>query len=212
MAIDADRTSGGTAVVPAADAGREIEIRLDPLVRVHGKIGARELGRSPAWTNVYIDLLPGKNRILQCPSDAAVFSMLLPPGEYEFYAYGGDVTSLRRTLSLSASRPEIDMGTLDLPATFLGKHKDKVLPSWSVADARGARKDVTLADYRGKWVLVDFWGHWCAPCVRQLNEMIDFYDEHAAARDKFEIIAFHDATAKDMADVDAKTERTKKNV
>jgi thiol-disulfide isomerase/thioredoxin len=212
MAIDADRTSGGTAVVPAADAGREIEIRLAPLVRVHGKIGSNELGKSPPWTNVYIDVLPGKGRILQCPSDTAEFSMLLPPGDYELYAYGGDVTGARRLIRLDASRPDIDLGTLDLPATFIGKHKGKELPPWSMIAARGARKDVTLADYRGKWVLVDFWGHWCAPCVRQLNEMIDFYDEHAAARDKFEIIAFHDATATDMADMDTKTERTKKNV
>jgi thiol-disulfide isomerase/thioredoxin len=212
MAIDPGRTSGSTAVVPAADAGREIEIRLAPLVRVHGKIDSRELGKSPAWTNIYVELLPGNRRILQCPSDTAEFSMILPPGEYEFFAYGGDVTGVRRMLVLDVAQPDIDLGTLDLPATFLGKHKGKELPLWSVADARGVGRGVKIADYRGKWVLVDFWGHWCTPCARQLNEMIDFYDEHVAARDRFEIIAFHDATARDMADVDAKTERTRKNV
>jgi alkyl hydroperoxide reductase subunit AhpC len=34
----------------------------------------------------------------------------------------------------------------------------KALPDWTVTDAQNAKKDVKLADFKGKWVLLEFWG------------------------------------------------------
>jgi hypothetical protein len=42
---------------------------------------------------VYINLLPGKIRVIQNSSRQADFSMFLPPGEYQMNAYGSDVTN-----------------------------------------------------------------------------------------------------------------------
>lgn len=75
MAIDSARKVGGTAVVQAKDASREAEIRVAPLVRVHGKLASSALGRAPGWTNVYMNLMPGRLRLLQNSSEKAEFSM-----------------------------------------------------------------------------------------------------------------------------------------
>jgi thiol-disulfide isomerase/thioredoxin len=41
-------------------------------------------------------------------------------------------------------------------------------------------KDVTLADYRGKVVLVNFWATWCEPCRVEIPWLIEMQDKYGA--------------------------------
>jgi hypothetical protein len=43
-------------------------------------------------------------------------------------------------------------------ANALASSIGKGLPDWMVTDTRNANKDIKLADFKGKWVLVEFWG------------------------------------------------------
>jgi peroxiredoxin len=57
-------------------------------------------------------------------------------------------------------------------------------------------KEISLADYRGKIVFVDFWASWCSPC----RESLPMYDKLAAdfGADNFAVIAVNlDETASD---------------
>ena len=36
-----------------------------------------------------------------------------------------------------------------------------------------------LSDYRGKWVVVNFWATWCPPCREEMPELQAFHDKHA---------------------------------
>jgi hypothetical protein len=167
---------------------------------------------------VYVDVEPDLERrpldvfrVMNCSSFGADFSFLVPPGEYSLEAYSADPEARIKgglKLAVDGSRAEVDLGLLALkPEKFFVEsrirewqakggrgnykaHVGRAPPPWFIADARGAGKNVQLADYRGKWVVLEFWNLSCVPCLkRNLPEWAKFYENRRAQRDRFEILS-----------------------
>ena len=66
----------------------------------------------------------------------------------------------------------------------------EVLPDFpSAVDLEG--KPISLADYRGKVVLLDFWATWCLPCIAAIPDIKAIYEKYH--NKDFEIIGIsHD--------------------
>ncbi|MCB1218337.1 TlpA family protein disulfide reductase [bacterium] len=64
----------------------------------------------------------------------------------------------------------------------------------------------SLEDYRGKWVYVDFWASWCAPCMRELPSVIAL-DQEFQNSNEVAVISVSlddDSTLKDLENIRSK--------
>jgi peroxiredoxin len=117
------------------------------------------------------------------------------PGEYEIHVqirgvpvgtkdgYERQLAELKhafRVPAVPAGRPGgVDLGSLVLHRLALLRVGD-VAPNFEVPGLDG--KPVDLADQRGKYVLLDFWATWCAPCREETPFLKAVFD--AFGRDR----------------------------
>lgn len=40
-------------------------------------------------------------------------------------------------------------------------------------------KEIKLSDYRGQYVLIDFWGTWCEPCLKEMPYLKEAYAKYS---------------------------------
>jgi len=84
---------------------------------------------------------------------AVAFVFLIPKKD--------DVTSAAASGEIPASIP----GQMDYPA-----------PKLTLTNMQD--QTVSLADYRGQWLLVNNWATWCPPCRAEMPELNAYYEAH----------------------------------
>ena len=82
--------------------------------------------------------------------------------------------------------------TAKMKSTFAERTK---FYDFTLTDING--KKMSLSDYagKGKFILLDFWASWCPPCMREMPDLVEFYN--SIKGENFEIIGVSLDTEKD---------------
>jgi thiol-disulfide isomerase/thioredoxin len=203
-----DDKLAGFIEVSATDLGKELEIKLTPACRVYGKLNSaelEELGQKLKWTNVYV--LRDNSRTLSYMGAQGNFEFFLPGGEYKLSAYRTRTYHTHRDIEVKPEQKELEVN-FDLSADRLAHLIGNEAPELQKIKGWLNSKPVTLADLRGKVVLLDFWGVWCGPCVAEIPKLIDLHEKYHEKG--LVIIGIHDDKKNTVEDLEKEIQRLSK--
>ena len=65
--------------------------------------------------------------------------------------------------------------------------KDKIIPLLCILILFGCQKndievyngkDTSFEKLKGQWIIVNYWADWCAPCIKEIPELVDFANKN----------------------------------
>jgi thiol-disulfide isomerase/thioredoxin len=195
MVVDKTRRLVAWLQLRRADFGKNqvVKVCLSPACTVAGRytsLGLVGTGRSVARTNTIL-FKPGENRnyTLECQSDHGEFEFPLPPGDYGIEGYGGDCGTTFRYFRIDPGQQKLNLN-IDLPVERVVQLINLPAPELQAIKGWMNGGPVTLKELKGKFVLLDFWGYWCGPCVGSMPGLMALHDE--LEDQGLVIIAVHD--------------------
>ncbi len=152
--------------------------------QLHSELSIQPRKDIPDWRLILInrDVAPAGESSAETAE--TVIEEYLPEGNYHLEIRLADEESNE---SFGKAQEEIVVprgeGPLALPALVLEppgfqKLVGKPAPEIDAIDLDTGRA-VTLADFRGKVVVLDFWGYWCGPCVGNMRHLVELNRKYA---------------------------------
>jgi thiol-disulfide isomerase/thioredoxin len=192
-------------IIPASKLVVPLELVLRPTSIVTAACVFEGLGNATGVSAAVVDhegrrlaIVHASTRI-EGNSLTAHFRFALPPGEYMLNSRGSDYyPPFSIPLSIKPGEREADFGTMPVVTSGLFRLRGQPAPELKVKWRAGAES--ALADMRGNVVVLDFWGYWCVPCVREMPQLMDIAERFKDQPVKW--VAIHDPSLSSFEELD----------
>lgn len=164
---------------PAALHRGVISIEMVPETKISGTVYSSELkekGKPLGNTYVYLEKL-GFPRAM-CVNPEGKYEFFAPPGQYSLYATGPTLQSQTVPLPIFPETKETQPDPIDLKAQPAAFKTGETAPEFQFV-AGWVKGPVKMSQYRGKYVLLHFWGFWNPQSVMAMNTMIDLHEKYS---------------------------------
>jgi len=167
-----------TPISPASLISGEVAVRLAgcrevvvPLLCAESPVGGL------AHVNSYLHA-SDRRAVYVVSRDGKALRFLAPPGDYSLNVYSHQIDPQNLTVTVPAGLGEFTAPAVTVKANARALMVGKPAPEIEgVVATKGG--SVKLADYRGQYVLLEFWGYWCGPCVEAMPAWIAVHDKFA---------------------------------
>ena len=175
VALDKSTNRGACVVLDQGNIGQDIVFKLSPLVVVKGKVVASAPVKYPVF--IFMDVTDQKVPLVGCPpgyegsllpgqvytpdetEHSGSFEFRVPPGDYQLRVFSGGILPILRPMTITPRSDPVDLGEIGIvPRLYM--RAGSVPPAMNLTDARGVRPDIDLQDYKGRYVLLEFWAYW----------------------------------------------------
>jgi len=184
------------------DPNESHTIRLEEPARIRGVIKSKDVALPDIRVKLHYQVgrtlfpLLAADYHFDTPAHELAFDLLCPAGcglNLQIEPKGAAFTKHQRNREIAALQPGevLDIGSIELIAVSGHKVLGRPAPELAVGEwVKG--EPVTLAELKGKVVLLDFWGLWCGPCRKAMPKLVELHEKYA--RDGLVVIAMHDAS------------------
>jgi peroxiredoxin len=107
---------------------------------------------------------------------------------YAFFVSQSERKEMRMKKRLAVAKIRLTLGILSLASlaiiaaslvpTVRGQGLPALAPNFELTDLTG--KMVSLSDYKGKVLFLNFWATWCPPCRAEIPDFVEAYQENKA--------------------------------
>ncbi len=190
----------------AAQGGRTVRLRIGENGRT--VVGRFNIPTSTAWMVRKASIEPvGSSREkhssigVYVTNDGRFRALDLPPGDFVMTValhepppdnscgWGRLVAAYRHEIHVSggANDGPLDLGSVT-PAEVGGNPlaPGELAPDFTVRTLDG--RDLALSQFKGRYVLLDFWATWCAPCIAEMPTFDAIHKAHGADR-RFAVVS-----------------------
>lgn len=159
LAIDVESRRGGTAILNPNALEDEFTLTIAPLVRLTGevRIALPLLADNTVRAFVFDPRAPiaVASAVIEGEGEWELF---LPPGRAKLSLVAAELERAEIELDLAAEH--VNTGPVTLQPTALAKLYGQEPPPWTITEARGLDAGVQIADFKGKWLLIETWSYW----------------------------------------------------